>query len=254
MLLVLLNTSFIYCQSLKIEDWKLYPVASNKDSLQKNLSDEDEWFVFKKKERVFVTNEQEKALNRMNDTLNFDYSILSLTVKMFPAGKPSIVKVSDGFLIGVYNGVFRGGLYWFSFDGKKGYQISTQKIVKIIKRGEKIFAAQDYARPNAPKGNLIEIERTSDAWTVHDYMDLPSAPVDACVNSNNEIVVLTSGPNRLVSINERNELATLITTGVWDSFLPHNIIADKNTIFIALNKGILKYNLSDDTQELLLPN
>lgn len=243
----------LFSQVHDLSSWKIYPVPVNGDSIARYAYDENDWFVFSENQKVFATNYSDN-LTEKNDVVEISDSALTKVFRLFPAGKRTFLKIDDGFLIGVFNGQFRGGLFWMSADLKHGYQISSQKIIKLIKAQNSLFAIQSFPNLEVSKGNLLEISKVNEKYFAKDYLDLPSAPIDIVTDSQDNLIILTASPSDLILVDKKKEVKTISANNFWEDLFPRNIIFLNGNIYIGMHKGVLKFNPDKGVKEWLMPN
>lgn len=248
-LFICLSTS-CYSQVDKslINNWKSYPIPTNRDTLMKYNNSQLEWTVSLKDSKVQV----------IKSRPYYDQSILPFKIKRNKsdegkmAGKISLLEVEDGYLIGFYRGEWGGYLYWFSRDGKHHYLISNDEIVQFIKRNGINYAIQGLAHLSMSEGSIIEIEKQSDKWIAKEYLQLPTAPEAIGLDANNNFIVITS--KSLLKINNDKTVVVLIEKGVWyDGLYTNSLIIKDEIVYAGMRAGVYKYNLSTGKEEWLLP-
>ncbi len=232
---------------LLVDEWKSYPVPSSKDSLMKyNYS--KNWYVTIEKDKI-IGNTIENECDALPFIITTGKSIFD---KFY--GEQSIVKVSDGFLVGFYRGEWGGSLYWFSEDGKQNYKISGSMVIQFIKRENKLYAIEGLAHMGLSYGSIIEINNIDGKWTAKEYLSLPSSPAAIALDKANSFIVITS--NSLLQINRDATITTLIEKGFWKPYLypaSATINMKNNTAYLGMRGGVFKYNLTTKIQEWLMP-
>ncbi len=229
-----------------LENWQNHPISTNQDTLQKFNYSLDEWQVFSKNDTIRVVKYKH----------NTERSYLPTKIKL-PEDNDSkmdisVLKVTDGFLIGFYRGEWGGYLCWYSADGKHHYKISDDEIVQFIKRDEKYYAIQGLAHLGMSEGSVVNIYKEGGRWKSKQYIKLPKAPAAICVDKNNDFIIITS--ESLLQIESTNKVTTLIENGLWSNGLyPNSVVIKNNILYSGMRAGIFKYNLSTHQQNWLSP-
>jgi hypothetical protein len=231
-----------------IETWKAYDIPDKALLTDYNYS-LDDWLVYAKDDSVYITDNR-KGLAEV--LLPFKVT-LSFNDQPFQGGKKSVLKVSNGYLVGFYRGEWGGDLFWFSDDGKDCYKISDHRIVQFLIRGNKIYAIEGLAHISSSEGSIIEIKNVGGTWKASEYLTLPLAPEAAAVDQQENFIVITSGS--LLKVNKEARIMTLVEQGFWQYYLyPSSMVIKDDVVYIGMRKGALKYDLTTGIQRWLLPN
>ena len=233
-----------------ISNWKIHPVPTNPDTLQKyNYSFQNECAVFLKNDSVHVYKRREPQ----------DDDLSLLPFKFAPGKKEaakmhgiiSLLSVDDGYLVGFDRGEWGGYLYWFSKEGKKHYQVSTDQIVQFIKKSSEVYAIQGLAHMGISEGSIIKIKKLKNKWISKEYLKLPTAPFAIALH-NTSFIVITS--KSLFEITNDNKISTLVETGIWNTGLyPNSIVVSGNKAYAGMRAGVFEYDLLSRKQNWLLP-
>lgn len=88
------------------------------------------------------------------------------------------VAVDGGWLIGINQGEFGGGLYWFSRDGKHSYKISDHHVVDFFTHPNGVHAIEGWHHIVVGQGSVIRIARPKarSRWQATSVVQLPDAP------------------------------------------------------------------------------
>jgi hypothetical protein len=232
-----------------IENWESYQVPTNQDTLNKLGFSLVDWTVFLDGGKVHVVNDKQ-FVSRLQ--LPFEIK-LDKKEPLNLRGRKSFIKVDDGYLVGFYRGEWGGNLYWFSNDGKQHYKISDDEIVQFIKRGDIIYAIEGLDHLSLSEGSILNIEKTNGKWTTQTYLQLPTAPGGVGLDSQNNLIVVTS--KSLIAVDTNAKAKILIEEGIWYYGLyPASLVILDDKAFIGMRKGVFKYDLRSEKQEWLLEN
>jgi hypothetical protein len=135
-----------------ITNWYKYPIPTNPDTIKKYNFSPNKWYVYKKNDSAYVVDEKGVLPIQLPFKVKVKKEDRSVSF-----GRPSIMKVDNGYLIGFYKGEWGGALYWVSKDGKKYYKISNHEIVQFINKDGKLYAIEGLSHLNMSEGSIIEI-------------------------------------------------------------------------------------------------
>lgn len=226
-----------------VELWKTYPVPTKEQAKSYNRGSSD-WQVFIKNSQVLATSDryfkQESLPFKLLKNCSSDFG-----------GRQTVLSVPDGYLVGFDKGEWGGALGWFDKKGKGCLKVFDGQVVKIAKVNNQIFAIEGLAHLSTSRGSVLKINRNKGRWEVEKYLDLPFAPEGLGVDSNNNMIIVTS--NNLIKVKKDKNVEVLIKDGFWSYGLyPNSLIIKDDVVFIGMRKGILKYNLRTSTQEWLM--
>ncbi|HEY5893335.1 MAG TPA: hypothetical protein VIT91_08905 [Chthoniobacterales bacterium] len=164
--------------------------------------------------------------------------------------------VNDGWLVAFTPDGKRGGLFWFSEDGKKNYQISPHEVRQFLDWNGRLVAIEGVERPSISQGAVIELLRDQDSrqWQAKVLKNLPNAPRAAVVT-----------PNHLMMIVLADSLVTL-TPGLWLDFPvydtnwtyldPNSVVvsSDLKRAYIGMRRFVAEVNLEKGEYHYLVPD
>ena len=232
-----------------VKNWKSYEIPTNQDTVYKYKSDKNDWIVSIDQNEIYAV---EWSKNSSKISVPFFIKPTAIEERTF-RGKRFFMSVDDGYLIGFNRGESGGYIFWFSKDGTKNYKISDDNIVQFKNRDNKIYAIAGLEHLSMLEGSIIEIKKEKGKWVSVEYLKIPTAPVAVELDTENNLVIVTS--SSLLSVDTNKNLQILIAKGIWDSFLyPNSLVIQNETLFIGMRKGIFKYNLLTKKEEWLLPD
>lgn len=230
-----------------IENWNSYVIPTNPDTLRKYNNSPNEWEVYLNGNKVMVSN-----TGRESKKAPLPFEIKPSKAEQYNmAGKRSVLKVDDGYLVGFYRGEWGGHLYWFSNNGKSHYWISDDEIVQLIQADGMNYAIQGLDHMSISEGSVISITKFKEKWRSKEYTKLPSAPYAIALDVSNNFIVLTS--QNLIKIDKGAGITTLVEKGIWSNYLyPNSMVINGDILYAGMRSGVFKYNMLTKKQEWLL--
>ena len=167
--------------------WVLYRDPSDADLRCANYS-EREWEVSLKAENLQIRLDTDRD---HQDPLPPE--ITSRDVAAGSKTERHVIRVSDGWLIGLNRGEFGGGLWWFSSDGKRSKRISGEPVVGFADSSKGVLSLVGLAHLFSDSGRVLRISDGKDGnRTIEMAADLGSAPRTFVVESPESILVITT--------------------------------------------------------------
>ncbi|RYE34163.1 MAG: hypothetical protein EOP48_30560 [Sphingobacteriales bacterium] len=232
---------------LPVNQWKSYELPSSIDSLIK-YNHSKIWYLSKAKNNVLATTVQTEAYKPPFPIIApkpvFDHFY----------SERNVAKVDDGYLVGFYGGEWGGCLYWYSSDGKENYKISGDMVEQYVKRGNTLYAIEGVAHMGISRGRIIRLTKVDGKWTANEFLKLSSAPAAITHDDKNNFIVITH--HSLLQINKDAEVTVLIDKGFWIEYLyPTRATIEmiKDSYYIGLRGGVLRFNRVTKSQEWLMP-
>ncbi|QHL87507.1 hypothetical protein GU926_08675 [Nibribacter ruber] len=234
---------WLFKEPVLVKLWKSYPVPTKEQAKGYNL-DSSDWQVFIKDNLVLATSD------RYFKPESLPFGLPKGCSSDF-GGRQTIVSFPDGYLVGFDKGEWGGALGWFDKKGKECLKISDDQVVKIVRVDDQVFAIEGLAHLSTSRGSLLRIYKKGGKWQVEKYLGLPYAPEGLGVDSNKNLIVITS--NNLIKVRKDKSIEVLIKDGFWSYGLyPNSLIIKDDVAFIGMRKGVLKYNLNTKAQEWLM--
>ncbi len=248
-LLSLLISASLYAQkdATLLANWKHHPIPESKDTLLSYNRGPD-MVVYRNHEGIKV----KRDLYGAADGLPFKIAS-SPTFSIFDefSGTRSVLKVSDGYLVGFDRGEFGGSLFWFSTDGKKHYKITNLNLQQFILRNGEVYAIQGLAHMGTNQGSIVKLTKKK-KWLSTEYVRLPAAPRAVILDKQKNFLIICS--SSLLNVDGKGKVSTLITNDSWLYYLyPNSILLDDELVYLGMRAGVLRYNLSSGEQEWLMP-
>jgi hypothetical protein len=190
------------------DGWVLYPTPSaESEALNCGNYSMREWNVTLKDGSLKI------RLDR--DSVHWDPlppEINSASVKAGSKTDRHVIRVDDGWLIGLNSGEFGGGLWWFSSDGKTNRRLIDDRVVGFVNTPNGVFALVGLAHKGSDFGRVLRITdgKVGDRQ-IETVADLGSAPQTFVVESPESLLVLT-----------RRGLVRLKTSGKIESLFKPN--------------------------------
>ena len=259
-----------------LKNWKTYPVPEN--SLLNYNNAKNDWIVYLDKNEIRVIDDRSYRYkqNLVNKKLPFQIE---------QSGLIDIVQLKDGYLVGLNNGEWGGGLYWYSKNGKKKYKIFDSAfcspVVQFIKRDNEIYAITGISHLGMSFGNIIKIEKEKKAWKLEEFVKLPNAPYAIQLDSKANMLVFTS--SGLYSIDKEKNIDTLAIKmrrpivptieiellndtliiekeplqiypkWLWGFLYPTSMVIQYDMVYVGMRGGVYKFDLTTKKEEWLQP-
>lgn len=172
------------------------------------------------------------------------------------SGGDAFWHVKDGWLVAFTPENKRGGVFWFSEDGKKSYQISPHEVRQFLDWNGRLVAIEGVERPSISQGSVIELLQDQDSrqWQAKVLKNLPSAPRTAVLMPSHQMLIVLS-----------DSLVTL-TPGLWFDFPvydtnwtyldPNSVIVspDQKKAYIGMRRFVAEVSLDKGKYRYLVPD
>lgn len=230
----LFGTFIMYGQNYTLENFETDSIPTRKNLWKANSSKKD-WTIDIINDSIKIKKNDYNYFK--GDSLPFDRKEIAKKLN----GQYSIravKKVENGYIIGLNNGEFGGGLWFLSENGKSSYEIMKyRRIHQIFEFNEKLYVIEGLAHMGFSNGNLLELDKDEN-WRVSKTYELPAAP-SFIVKEKDNILIVTS--EYLMSFNKHEKLIEVLKAPFnWGLLFPSSAVIIDNDIYIAMRKGILK--------------
>ncbi|MGC4043577.1 MAG: hypothetical protein QM758_07200 [Armatimonas sp.] len=165
--------------------------------------------------------------------------------QIFPLDKAC--KVADGYLIGFNNGEFGGGLYWFSADGKKHYEIPAnaefaENTQFLLQRGSELLSLRGLSHLGIHCGLLSRLAQDSRSiWKETPLVDLKDSAGGYCF-AGQDLWIATQ--SQLLKVSAQNKLTVVVEKAFWRGLYPNSMIfSAPNTLYIGIRSGAARVRL-----------
>ncbi|UIR54782.1 hypothetical protein LZQ00_10890 [Sphingobacterium sp. SRCM116780] len=249
-LLISLIPTILSAQSYNklLKDWKSNPLPKH----QSYEGQIDLWTVYLEDDQPKVT-EKSKPIElpkyiQLKDSKEYESSDKILT-----HADPSDFQITDnGFLISVNRGEWGGELYWFSKNGKKNYHVDAGNYIQFITRSNDILVLEGLAHLGTSDGRIMQLIKKEDIWTAQKYLELPFAPQTACLDKEDNILIVTT--KNIVSVDKNKQIKSIVSFDLWeDHSTSSSIIMHNNILYVGMLFGVYKYALDTGKSEWLTP-
>jgi hypothetical protein len=120
-----------------------------------------------------------------------------------------VVRVNDGWIVGLDSGEFGGGLWWFSTDGQRSQKLSEDNVVALIDTHKGVLVLAGLSHMGFDDGKVLRVTSGSrSAKKLELLADLRFTPRAFAVESADSLIVLTTSP--LVRVRMSGEVETLL--------------------------------------------
>lgn len=122
-----------------------------------------------------------------------------------------VIRVNDGWLVGMDIGEFGGGLWWFSDNGKRNKKLSSENVVGFAATSKGVLVFVGLSHMSLDNGNVLRfVEKTGGDQKLEVLANLSSAPKAIATESPDVVIVLTG--DGLVRVTSSGEIANLFNT------------------------------------------
>lgn len=164
--------------------------------------------------------------------------------------------VKDGWLVAFTPDQKPGGLFWFSEDGKKNYQISPHEVRQFLDWNGRLVAIEGVERPSISQGSVIEMLQDQDSrqWQAKELKRLPEAPQAAVIMSNHSMLIVLC--SSLVKLTPGLWLDFPAYNTNWTYLEPSSVIvsSDQKKAYIGMHRFVAEVNLENGKYRYLVPD
>jgi hypothetical protein len=240
--IILLFTCITQAQTQWASDWKTHPIPTIDDTIVAYTNSKHDWEVFLQDDKVGI-----RPLPKENEKkLPFVLPPNRLGAQKF-LGSKSFIAVEDGFLVGFNNGENASKLFWFSKNGQENEIISKQyAVVQFLQSGNVMYAIDATGT-----GSIITIQKKAGKWEAQPFVKLPSLPEAACVDEQQNFIIITT--DNLVQVQPNGSSKTLVKDMLWSGTLyPNSLVALKGQVYIGMKQGVYRLTIATGKQEWLM--
>ena len=217
-------------QAPDLTNWKLDTLPLG-DRIYKANNSDNNWF-FEKSGNVWEVKRNANRIERGDSLPVISKRIRKLINSI--KGIKFFKKISSGYLMGVNNGEFGGGLYNIDLSSRKLHEIHQSfRIQEIFE-----FQSKVYASVGVYNGQIIEIYEENELWKYKSVCILIGTP-RLIVDYNDKKLILTS--QHLSILGKDLKVTELLKAPFyWGMLYPSSILIDGDNIYIAMREGVLK--------------
>lgn len=242
-ILLVISTNCFAQDTAAIKNWKSVPIPTNRDTLISYNWSNTWWRVILHNNDVYAF----KKDKNIEDGLPFKIGVTQTEKILNVSGDRAVLKVDDGYLVGMNYGEWGGDFSWYSDSGNSHKKISGDQILKFLVINHRIFALDGY-------GNILEVEKTKTGWSTKNYIKFPIDQnlISFALDSQGNFIVITN--DSLLKIDKEKKITKIIENGFWRPYLhPTSMVIINDIIYAGMARGIFKYNLNTQTKEWLMP-
>jgi hypothetical protein len=154
-------------------------------------------------------------------------------------GTATIIAVEDGWLVGLDNGEWGGGLWWTNTDCSKTSQLSSENVHALVPRGKEILILTGVAHMTINRGAISSYTPASAApGQLTTIMFLDSAPSAATPTADGSLLIATLGS--ILKLTPGNDLQTVYKSPALHLH-PNSIVSTHdNTIYVGMRFYVLR--------------
>ena len=125
-------------------------------------------------------------------------------------GERHVIRVGDGWLVGLDAGEFGGGLWWFSSDGASSKRLADLNVVGFAESSKGVLALAGLAHMGSDAGKVLRVtEGAAGNRKVEALADLGAAPSTFAMESPDSLLIVTT-----------RGLVRVRTSGAMEQLLP----------------------------------
>jgi hypothetical protein len=169
-------------------------------------------------------------------------------------GTRSLLRTSDGWLIGFDAGEFGGGLWWFSRDGHDAKKLLSENVHAIYETPDGIFVLAGLAHLSLDSGEINRIVDTPENISVKYLVSLGGSPEASTVGPSGQIVVATT--HSVLLVDGVGKVRDLYKSGERLIYPTSAVVDGEGNIFVAMRFFVLRLSPRNGTYESqwLMPN
>src|SRR5262249_10255619 len=150
----------------------------------------------------------------------------------------SLLRTTDGWLIGFDAGEFGGGLWWFNRNGRDAKKLLPQNVHAIYKTPDGIFVLAGLAHLSQDTGEIDQFIETPDEISLRFIATLRGSPEASVMRSDGQIVVATM--HSVLLVDHVGKVHELYKSGE-DLVYPTSVVVDgQGNIFVAMRFFVLQ--------------
>lgn len=158
-------------------------------------------------------------------------------------GNRFVLKVDDGYLVGMNHGEYGGGLYFIDSLGRNFYEIAGRmNIVEIFHYNNKLFAIEGLAHLGGQRGQVLELYKDN-TWQWKSLTRLVEAPLMLFDYSGEKYIVTSQYILRFSRSFKVTEV--LKSPFYWGILYPSAALVNEKDLYLAMRRGVLKIETFD---------
>jgi hypothetical protein len=104
-----------------------------------------------------------------------------------------VIRVGDGWLVGIDAGEFGGALWWFSSDGRSSNRLADENVIGFAESSKGVLAPAGLAHMGTDAGKVLRItEGAAGRRKVETLADVGAAPMAFAAESPDALLVVTN--------------------------------------------------------------
>ena len=172
--------------------------------------------------------------------------IRSKNVAAGSKGARHVIRVTDGWLVGMDVGEFGGGLWWFSSDGRRNKKLSDENVVGFANTSKGVLILVGLSHLGLDNGKVLVISDGTDGnRKLETLADLGSAPETFAIESPAALIVLTT--TGLVRVRTTGERERLLRTEYQLLYPTSMTLSSSGVIHIGMRHFVTRLTPSGNT-------
>jgi hypothetical protein len=174
-----------------------------------------------------------------------------IEAKVVAAGSKSarhVIRVKDGWLVGLDSGEFGGALWWLSSDGKSRRRLAALNVVGFAESSKGVLALTGLAHLTLDSGKVfLVMEGAAGDRKVEALADLGAAPRTFAVESPDSLLILTT--RGLVRLKTSGAIEQLLSTK-YELLYPNSMtLSPSGVIHVGMRHFITRLTPAGDSYQ-----
>jgi hypothetical protein len=159
-----------------------------------------------------------------------------------------VIRVNDGWLVGMDVGEFGGGLWWFSADGQRNKKLLDENVVGFANSSKGVLVLVGLAHMTLDDGKILRItDGVAGNRKLEQLVDLGSAPATFAIESPDALIVLTT--TGLVRVRTSGQKENLLRTE-YESLYPTSMtLSSSGLIYVGMRQFVTRLTPTGNTYQ-----
>jgi hypothetical protein len=165
--------------------------------------------------------------------------INSRSVAVGSKSERHVIRVEDGWLVGLNAGEFGGALWWFGSDGKSSKRLGDENVVGFAESSKGVLALAGLAHMDSDSGKVFRItDGESGNRKVEALADLGAAPRAFAVESQDSLLIVTT--RGIVRVRSSGAVEQLLTTNYGLLYPNSMTVSPSGVVYIGMRHFITR--------------
>jgi hypothetical protein len=213
------------------EGWVYAPSSKDNPDLWECAGRGGSWVVSEHQDAVVI-----KELNLDAEKQVLLPRQLRLSKEMI--GWRSVLRTSDGWLIGFDAGEFGGGLWWFSRDGRNTMKLLPENVHAIYETPDGIFVLVGLAHLSEDSGEIVQFIDGPEKVSFRRVASLGGSPEASALDPDGQIVIATM--HSVLRVDHSGKVHELYKSGEHLTYPTSLVVGGNGNIFVAMRFFVLR--------------